>query len=194
MGAAETASARLLCFLNTIRIAIRNAREVTNLFAHSGKRASGAMQILRYAYLPIISGTTVQSFKIALTTVFGLASGCLVPAFAADWQINSIDVSVNTAASWGLGVRVNNPSCALTGDPNSDYCGASANTQQWSAADNGNLNYKSGQLFTNYLKLTTEILHHRQGHAGVSAMARGSYLYDFAAAQTDRTKLNDSAQ
>ncbi len=171
----------------------RDAREVTNLSARNGKRGPGPMHIVADAYLPIYPGTIVQSLKIALTTIVGLASACFVPAFAADWQINDIDVSINSTATWGLGLRAGDPSCELTGDPNSDHCGASANTQQWAAADNGNLNYKSGQLFTNYLKFTTEILV-TDKDAGISAMARGSYLYDFAAADTDRTKLNDSAE
>ena len=188
---------KVFCFFpsekKTLPSATLKAREVTNLSTPSVKRALGTMKIVAHVYLAINSGTIVQSLKLALTTVVGLASACFAPAFAADWQINNIDVSVNTTASWGLGLRVDDPSCALTGDPNSGYCGASSNTQQWSAADNGNLNYKSGQLFTDYLKLTTEILI-TDKDAGVSAMARGSYLYDFAAAQTDRTKLNDSAQ
>ena len=131
-----------------------------------------------------------------LTSLAILASGSLVlapSAHALEYQINDLHISIDSTATVGFGLRVNNPSCQLTGDPESYGCGASANTQQWSAADNGDLNYKAGQAFTTYTKLTTEILA-TDDPDGLSALARGTYLYDFAAAQTERTKLNDSAE
>lgn len=131
-----------------------------------------------------------------LTTlaILGCGSVALSPsAWALEYQVDNVRISIDSTATEGFGIRVDNPSCELTGDPESYGCGSSANTQQWSAADNGDLNYKAGQAFTAYTKLTTEILV-KDDADGLSALARGSYLYDAAAAATDRTKLNDSAQ
>ncbi len=126
--------------------------------------------------------------------VLACGSAALSPAAQAlEYQVDNVHISIDSTATEGFGIRVDNPSCELTGDPESYGCGSSANTQQWSAADNGDLNYKAGQAFTAYTKLTTEILV-KDDADGLSALARGSYLYDAAAAATDRTKLNDSAQ
>ncbi|WP_154585923.1 DUF1302 family protein, partial [Burkholderia cenocepacia] len=51
----------------------------------------------------------------------------------------------------GGGIRTKNPSCSLTGDPNSYGCGAAANTNQWGYGDNGDLNYRKGQPFSTYV-------------------------------------------
>ncbi len=134
--------------------------------------------------------------RIGLATLAALAAGTALnskSAYALDWQVGDVNVSVNTTATWGFGIRTNDPSCQLVGDPAASGCSGNVNTQAWSAADNGDLNYKAGQAFTNYGKLTTEILV-KDPDLGLTALARGSYLYDFAAADTDRTKLNDSAK
>ena len=131
--------------------------------------------------------------SVVAAAAFAGATLLTVPAEAIEYQLGDVHVSIDSTATWGFGMRVGSPSCALTGDSTQFSCGGNANTQQWSAADNGNLNYKAGQLFTDYLKGTTEILVKDQNE-GITALARGSYLYDFAAASTDRTKLNDSAQ
>lgn len=114
-------------------------------------------------------------------------------AHALDYKIGNVAVSINTTATWGFGIRTGDPSCQLVGDPNASGCGGNVNTQAWSAADNGNLNYRGGQAFSNYAKLTTEILV-KDPDLGLTVLARGGYLYDFAAADTDRTKLNNSAK
>lgn len=138
----------------------------------------------------------MRRYKDHLTSLTILAAGSIVlapTARALEYQFDDVHISIDSTATEGFGIRADNPSCELTGDPESYGCGSSANTQQWSAADNGNLNYKAGQAFTAYSKLTTEILV-TDDPDGLSALARGSYLYDAAAAATDRTKLNDSAQ
>ncbi|WP_432261742.1 DUF1302 domain-containing protein [Cupriavidus sp. TMH.W2] len=93
----------------------------------------------------------------------------------------------------GAGVRVKNPSCALTGDPTSNSCGASANTDQWGAGDNGDLNYKKGKPFSTYLSATSELLLTMPGQ-GLKFMARGTGMYDFMAKNTERTPLASDAK
>ncbi|MCL2656290.1 MAG: DUF1302 domain-containing protein [Betaproteobacteria bacterium] len=104
----------------------------------------------------------------------------------------NIEGSFNSTITLGLGVRMKSPNCDLVGDPNSS-CGASANVGQWSAGDNGNLNYKKGDLFTAYLKGTHEILVSKP-EEGLKFMARGTWMKDFAAADTRRTDLSDDAR
>lgn len=126
----------------------------------------------------------------ALATLGGLPSiGHAVSFEASDGAIQG---SINSTVSVGFGTRLGSPSCSMVGDTNS-ACGASANTAQWSAGDNGNLNYKKGDLFTAYLKGTHELLL-KKPDSGLAFMARGSWLEDFAAANTDRTELSSDAK
>jgi hypothetical protein len=92
----------------------------------------------------------------------------------------------------GLGIRLLDPSCSLVGDTSSS-CGSSANTGTWSGGDNGNLNYKKGQLFSGYVKFTPELLAH-DNQDGIDILARGSFLYDPAAGSTQRTELSQNAR
>ncbi len=84
-------------------------------------------------------------------------------------------------------------SCALTGDPNANGCGASANTDQWGAGDNGDLNYKKGKPFSTYLSATSELLLLMPSQ-GLKFMARGTGMYDFMAKNTERTPLSSDAK
>ena len=93
----------------------------------------------------------------------------------------------------GGGVRLKNPSCALTGDPNSLGCGAAADTQLWSNGDDGNLNYRKGQLYSLYGSATSELLLNFT-EVGAKLMVRGTGLYDVKADKTKRTPLSDEAE
>lgn len=115
---------------------------------------------------------------------------------------HAVDVSLADGAvkgSWttdltvGGGVRLKNPSCALTGDPNSLGCGAAADTELWSNGDDGNLNYRKGQLYSLYGSATSELLLNFT-QVGAKLMIRGTGLYDAKADKTRRTPLSDEAE
>ena len=112
-------------------------------------------------------------------------------AFSLDLGEN-MEGSFNSTITAGVGKRMQSQSCSLVGDKNSS-CGASANEAQWSAGDNGNLNYNKGDFFTTYIKGTHELLVSKPD-AGVKFMARGSWLKDFKANDTRRTDLSDEAK
>lgn len=105
------------------------------------------------------------------------------------------DWSTNTASNVtvGFAMRTKSPSCTLTGDPNANSCGASANTAQWANGDDGNLNYKKNQFYTGYASLTSELLATNPS-SGLKFMARGTALYDFLADNTRRTPLSQAAK
>ena len=104
----------------------------------------------------------------------------------------AINGSWVTNLTAGGGIRVKNPSCSLTGDPNANGCGASANTAQWSNGDDGNLNYRKGQPYSTYISATSELLLTMPSE-GVKFMIRGTGMYDFLAKDTNRTPLSSTA-
>ena len=117
---------------------------------------------------------------------------------AADFNPGIGDLSVTwvTNVTGAVGLRTKNPSCSLTGDPNSGgggACGSSANTALWANGDDGDLNYRKGSLFTANLSVVSELLL-KLPREGWKFLARGDGIYDFAAAQTDRTALSDGAR
>ncbi|HVW52020.1 MAG TPA: DUF1302 domain-containing protein [Trinickia sp.] len=93
----------------------------------------------------------------------------------------------------GAGIRTKNPSCSLTGDPNSYGCGAAANVNQWGSSDNGDLNYKKGQPFSSYISATSELLLTMPSE-GYKFMIRGTAMYDFLVGDTARTPLSSTAR
>ncbi|WP_322085712.1 DUF1302 domain-containing protein [Burkholderia sp. BCC1999] len=92
----------------------------------------------------------------------------------------------------GAAIRTKSPSCSLTGDPNAYGCGAAANTGQWGAADDGDLNYRKGQPYSTYISATSELLLKVPGE-GLKFMVRGTGMYDFLAKDTARTPLSSTA-
>lgn len=105
-----------------------------------------------------------------------------------DSLIKDIDYSLTSNVTAGIGVRTKSPSCTLTGDPNANGCGSSANTAQWANGDNGDLNYKKGQPYTAYASFTSELLMTMPSQ-GYKFLIRGTGMYDFAADHTQRTPL-----
>ncbi|CAJ0684289.1 DUF1302 domain-containing protein [Ralstonia holmesii] len=93
----------------------------------------------------------------------------------------------------GVATRTKSPSCALTGDPNANGCGAAANTDQWGAGDNGDLNYRRWKPYSTYLSATSELLLTMPSE-GLKFMARGTGMYDFMAKNTERTPLSSDAR
>jgi hypothetical protein len=100
--------------------------------------------------------------------------------------------ALDSQVTAGIGLRLLDPSCSLVGDT-SGSCGSSANYGSWSAGDNGNLNYKKGQLFSGYTKFTPELIAH-DNEDGIDILARGSALFDPAAGATQRTELSQDAR
>ena len=120
---------------------------------------------------------------LSLAAITALAAG---RSTAAPFDLDPVTGAFDTQITAGIGIRTSNPSCSLVGDPSA--CGGNANTSQGSASDNGDLNYKSGRLFTGYLKGTSELLLKDQD-LGLNFMGRTTYLYDPAAGETERTNL-----
>lgn len=112
-------------------------------------------------------------------------------AFTFENESGSVQGSFDSTVTVGVGKRMQNQDCSLVGDPNSS-CGASANTAQWSAGDNGDLNYNKGDIFSAYLKGTHELLLKMPDRW--KFMARGSWMRDFKADDTRRTDLSDDAK
>lgn len=125
--------------------------------------------------LVALGSATSSAYGYDFTTDLGDLSGSLVSNITA-----------------GGGVRTKNPSCSLTGDPNSFGCGAAANVNQWGFGDDGDLNYRKGQPFSTYISATSELLL-KMPSEGIKFMIRGTGMYDFLAGDTNRTPLSSTA-
>ncbi len=137
----------------------------------------------------LIGRSRYQALLVA-AALGGVGGARAVPI---DLNDGAITGSVDSTLTFGFGVRAKNPSCGLTGDPSSAGCGASANTNAWSAGDDGNLNYHKGDVFTAYGKGTHEVLL-KAPEYGLAFMGRFSYLVDPAATHTQRTELGSEAK
>jgi len=116
----------------------------------------------------------------------------LLPGIAHSFQFQaseSVSGNLDMQLTLGAGMRVNNPSSGMVGDPN--YSPA-ANTLQYSNSDDGDLNYRQANLYTTYLKFTPELLM-RFPH-DFKFMFRGTVMYDLAAEETARTDLSEAAK
>lgn len=125
------------------------------------------------------------STSVALSTLI-LSS----TASAIEFKWGDVDGSFNSTITAGGGRRSLDPSCSVTGD--STACGGTANTAQWAAGDNGDLNYKKGDWFTTYIKGTHELL--LKAPDGWKMFTRGTWKHDFSADQTRRTELSGDAK
>lgn len=128
--------------------------------------------------------------KIKIVSVLATALA-MDSAGAFTFETESVKGSFDSTVTVGLAQRLLKQDCGLVGDPKS-RCGTSANVEQWSNGDNGNLNYNKGDLFAAYLKGSHELL--LKLPEEVSIMARGAWLYDFKAPSTRRTELESDAK
>lgn len=101
----------------------------------------------------------------------------------------SVNGNLDMQLTLGTGMRVNNPSTGMVGDPNYS---PQANTLQFSNSDDGDLNYRQANLYTTYLKFTPELL--MRFPQQIKFMFRGTVMYDFAAQETARTDLSEAAK
>lgn len=132
----------------------------------------------------------IKTCSLMLSAAAVLA-GAMPAAHAFRFDAGDIQGSLDSTFTTGIGVRAQDPSCSLVGDPNSS-CRAKANTEQFSAGDNGNLNYRKGDFFTAYVKGTHELLLNMPD--GWKFMARGTWMHDFKADDTARTELSGDAK
>jgi hypothetical protein len=121
--------------------------------------------------------------KILAVTVSTLLMASAAEAF--QFQVtDDVKGSLDTQATAGAGIRLNNPQASMVGDTRYRPW---ANTAQWSSGDDGNLNYRAGDPFATYTKLTSDLL--LQLPQRIKVMARGTLLYDFMATETARSPL-----
>lgn len=125
-------------------------------------------------------------------TVCGALVSGPAGAYTFDTGIGDMQASWVSNLTGGMAIRTKNPSCSLTGDPNANGCGAAANTAQWANGDDGDLNYRKGRPYSTYLSATSELLLTMPSE-GYKFLIRGTAMYDFAAAHTDRTELSPGA-
>ncbi|PRC91985.1 DUF1302 domain-containing protein [Solimicrobium silvestre] len=131
--------------------------------------------------------------KLVGVTVCGAVTYLPVHAENYDTGIGDLQAAWVSNITGGIGMRTKSPSCTLTGDPNANGCGASANVAGWANGDNGDLNYKKDQLYTAYSSLTSE-LYLTSREQGFKFLMRATGLYDFAADDTQRTPLSTDAK
>lgn len=131
--------------------------------------------------------TTTLRFSMATAGLY--CSLTAVPVMAIEFKTDSFEGSFNSTIGVAAGMRLRDPSCGLVGDKG--YC-ASANTEQWSAADDGNLNYRKGDFFTLAVKGSHELL--LKNGDGLKFFARGVWKLDPGADNTERTELSSEAR
>ncbi len=122
----------------------------------------------------------VSSALIALAAALLLA----LPAGAADLSRGNYTLKLDTALSWGLRSRVEDPDPAIIGLP-------SGGTAFSVNGDDGNLNFDTG-LVSNALRATIELDY---AYKNFGAFVRGTGFYDFQIEDkdTDRTPLHPDA-
>ena len=127
-------------------------------------------------------GTDIRD---AISAACALAAlGVASPASAIDFQSDSgLSGSFDTTISYTQGWRVKSPDSILIGIPEG---GTARNVN----ADNGDLNYKVGDPFTQALKLVMELSLKYQNYG---LFVRGSGLYDYAVIDqsTARTPISE---
>lgn len=128
-------------------------------------------------------------------------------AAAAQWTLeNDWSVSLDSTVSLGVAVRTSKPNCRFLGNDNGGCVGDTATPLQNSnpAAfamnldtlrvnqDDGNLNYKRGQVVSTNLQYTADLF--VKGTDGWSGLLRGVANHDFTTAHTRRTGLDPEAR
>lgn len=120
-------------------------------------------------------------------TPLALAAGCLVLAGSAaqafTFETDNLKGAFDSTVTAGLGIRVQGPACGLLVEGGTRSGAPAACLAPTSGlGDQGNLNYGRGDPFTAYLKGTHELS--LKLPAGVSMLARASWMRDVAATRT----------
>lgn len=137
---------------------------------------------------------------LARTVILGiLAASDMGAAYAAKWTLdNDWTVNWDSTVSYGLAVRTSKPNCGFIGNDNGGCVGDAATPLQnknpavFSSnldtlrlnQDDGNLNYRRGQVVSSNMQFTSEVF--VKGGDGWSGLLRGTANRDFAADNTRR--------
>lgn len=111
-------------------------------------------------------------------------------AQAFQFDLGPVKASLDSTLTTGFGWRLLDQDEDLIGDPAEG--GSAGGTRHWSNGDNGDLNYQKHDFYAAYLKGTHELL--LSFPMQFKFMARGTWLRDFVAGNTDRTDLDDKSE
>ena len=125
--------------------------------------------------------------KKIISKASGLVIACATPlAMAFTFETENIRGSFDSTIALGMGLRTESRACNLINTGATGHNVPSGCLAQTSGiGDQGDLNYDRGDLFTNYLKGTHELL--LKMPEDFTFMARGSWIKDFAATDTTGT-------
>lgn len=118
-----------------------------------------------------------------------VCAACASTTHAFTFESDSVRGNFDTTVSTGAAIRAHDPSCSRIGDPS--VC-PTADVFGWSNSDDGNLNYRKGDLFATYLKGTHELL--LKFPDDWKFLGRVNWLYDVKADDTKRTPLSGAAK
>ena len=146
-----------------------------------------------------------RALALALAAACGSVSG---GASAFGFETENVKGSFDSTISFGMQWRMQGTNCGIVGNDNGGCVpttgtlgelvngpgqGATSNPDfNYLQSDNGNLNYKKGQLISAALKGNHELS--LKFLEGWSALGRFSWLYDPAVDQTERTPLASDAK
>lgn len=125
--------------------------------------------------------------KKIISKTSGLVIACATPlAMGFTFETDNISGSFDSTIAVGMGLRTESRACNLINTGATGHNVPSGCLAQTSGiGDQGDLNYDRGDLFTNYLKGTHELL--LKLPEDFTFMARGSWIRDFAATDTTGT-------
>lgn len=143
----------------------------------------------------------------AALAIAAIGLGIANPAFAFKFDLeNGVTGSLDSTISYGIQRRMQSPDRSIIGNdsggnvPTSGELGQRVNGDRATAnpdfnytnIDDGNLNYKKGDIVSSVLKGTHELALGERGNW--AALGRVTWSTDFAAIRTDRTPLDSEAK
>ncbi|MDD5247428.1 MAG: DUF1302 domain-containing protein [Rhodocyclaceae bacterium] len=151
---------------------------------------------------------TIRKTPLALAMAI-IGIGAATPAFAYKFEMdNGVTGSFDSTISFGMQRRMSSPNTSMIGNDNGGNVptsgplgelvngpggGVTSNPDfNYTNIDDGNLNYKKGDIVSAVLKGTHELSLKDQGNW--AALGRFTWSTDFAAAHTDRTPLDPEAE
>ncbi|UAA37151.1 DUF1302 domain-containing protein [Paraneptunicella aestuarii] len=152
-----------------------------------------------------IGSRIIKMSPLALSMAAALSA--TAPAHAVEWSSGDLKVSFDSTFSLGIGIRAEERDYDKIGKSNlanldwtgynmasniiysgEDIWAINSDTGAYSSnADNGNLNYDKGDLFSLQFKGVHEL---NLSYKNVGAFVRGMYFYDFEMADSDRAWTN----
>ncbi|MBZ0145185.1 MAG: DUF1302 domain-containing protein [Rhodocyclaceae bacterium] len=153
-------------------------------------------------------GSVTKRKAILAAALGGLGVLTSQPAAAFKFEGESVSGSFDTTISLGFRQRLESTHCSVIGNDNGGCTAVSGTLGEkmfgpgggiasppdfnYLQSDNGNLNYKKGDVVSVALKGTHEL--YLKAPAGLTALVRASWLRDFKADDTRRTPLSDEAK